>query len=122
MFGQTNDISSLKGAADSLVVVNISTIREANVKLTERLYLKEICAQQDTIITNQKSVINEYISYNLFLADENLTLQKNIKKQKELNESLEKHLNCSKTLNWVLGGVSVAAVTVIALKFIFGGK
>lgn len=121
LFGQ-NDTLSLKGVTDSLVVVDVATIREATVKLTERIALKEICAQQDTIISNQKEIINEYVKYNLSIADENITLKKSLEEQERINSSLQKSFDRTKTFCWVLGGVSVSAIIVTVLNITLGGK
>ena len=60
LFGQISDTIPLKGVGDSLVVVDIATIREANVKLRERQLFKEVLHQQDTIIDNQYNIIEKY--------------------------------------------------------------
>lgn len=122
MYGQTNDTTALKGTPDSLVVVNIATIREANVKLTERLALKEIVNQQDTIITNQKSMIDEYANYNLYLANSNIDLQKQYNDEVKLNESLNKNLKNTKTTLYVVGGISIASLTYIVISLLINGK
>lgn len=122
MYGQTNDTTSLKGTPDSLVVVNIATIREANIKLTERLALKEIVNQQDTIITNQKSMIDEYVNYNLYLANSNIDLQKQYNDEVKLNESLNRNLKCTKTGLYIVSGVSIAAISYIVISLLVNGK
>jgi len=122
LYGQTNDTTSLKGTPDSLVVVNIATIREANIKLTERLALKEIVNQQDTIITNQKSMIDEYVNYNLYLANSNIDLQKQYNDEVKLNESLNRNLKCTKTGLYIVSGVSIAAISYIVISLLVNGK
>lgn len=120
MFGQNNDISSLKGVSDSLVVVDISTIREATVKLTERNYLKEVCAQQDTIINNQAQIIAEFEKYNIYIAEQNIAFRKSIVDCEYKNKTLEKSLKRSKAFNWVLGGVSVSAIATTIIVLMYG--
>ena len=118
LFGQTNQIPSLRGVADSLVVVNVATIREATIKLLEREALKGIVAQQDTIITNQNEIINQYHSYNLYLADENLKLQDSYYEMEKINKNLEKTIKRKNTGLWILGSVSVASVLTTAIFII----
>lgn len=122
LYGQNNIIPSLEGIKDSLVVVNISTIKEANIKLVERNYLKEVVNQQDTIILNQQNIIDNYRNYNIYLADENLKLQKAYSDIDDLNKSFEKTIKIQKAGLWALGGVSVVAVTVTLINLLIGGK
>ena len=118
LFGQTNQISSLRGIADSLVVVDIATIREATVKLLERKALKEIVAQQDTIIINQDEIINKYRTYNLYLTNENLKLQDSYYEMEKVNKNLEKSIKRKNTGLWIFGGVSAASVLTTAIFII----
>lgn len=113
---------SLKGVKDSLVVVSINALREANIKLAERKALKEICAQQDTIILNQQIIINDYKSYNLSLVNTNLELSKDNERLYNLNADIEKRLNRSKTYNYIIGGVSLSAIIFTIINFTIGGK
>lgn len=122
LFGQNNEILSLQGIKDSLVVVNIATIREANIKLIERQMLKQVAAQQDTIIVNQQNIINNYKEYNLYLVDENIKLQQAYNDIKELNESFEKTMKLQKAGLWALGGVTTTAIVVTLINFTINGK
>ena len=62
-YAQWNDSIPLRGREqeqiDSNVVISISYIKQANAKMIERLYLKEICNQQDTIIKLKDKYIKE---------------------------------------------------------------
>lgn len=118
-FGQTNEISSLRGIADSLVVVDTATIREATIKLLEREELKEIVAQQDTIINNKDKIIQEYTSYNIYLADENLKLKDSYNEVEEVNKKLQKSINRKNTGLWILGTTTATSI-IINILFIFG--
>lgn len=122
LFGQINDTTSLRGNADSLVVVDIGTLREANVKLIERLALKNIVSQQDTIILNQSEIISKYKSENINL----VLLNENIKKQyldtEKLNKDLTKNLKNTKVAAYTLGGVSVITIGYILINIIVHGK
>lgn len=114
--GQTNNISSLKGIADSLVVVDVATIREATIKLLEREELKGIVSQQDTIILNQCNIIDEYKNYNLYLADENIKLTNSYNDIKKVNDDMALSIHRKNVGLWLLGGT---AVTSIILNIIF---
>ena len=114
--GQTNNISSLKGIADSLVVVDVATIREATIKLLEREELKGIVSQQDTIILNQCNIIDEYKNYNLYLADENIKLTNSYNDIKKINDDMALSIHRKNVGLWLLGGT---AVTSIILNIIF---
>lgn len=118
LFGQTNDTISLRGYADSLVVIDIATIREANIKLIERNYLKEITNQQDTIISNQNEIIDKYKEENLFIASQNLELQTKYNEVEELNKSLSKNLKYTKIGLYTVGGISIAAIIYGIIKSI----
>ncbi len=122
LFGQTNDTTSLRGNADSLVVIDIGTLREANVKLIERLALKDIVSQQDTIILNQFEIISKYKSENINL----VSLNENIKKQyldaEKLNKDLTRNLKNTKIAAYTLGGVSVITIGYILINIIVHGK
>lgn len=122
MFGQINDTTSLRGYADSLVVVDIGTLREANIKLTERLALKNIVSQQDTIILNQYDIINRYKEENINL----VSLNENIKKQyndiEQINKDLNKSLKVTKVVAYGLGGLSIITIGYILLNIVAYGK
>lgn len=114
--GQTNNISSLKGIADSLVVIDVATIREATIKLLEREELKNIVSQQDTIILNQYNIIDKYKNYNLYLADENIKLTNSYNDIKKINDDMALSIHRKNVGLWLLGGT---AVTSIIFNIIF---
>lgn len=122
LFGQINDTTSLRGYADSLVVIDIGTLREANIKLTERLALKNIVSQQDTIILNQYDIINKYKEENINL----VSLNKDIKKQyndiEKINKDLNKSLKITKVVAYGLGGLSIITIGYILLNIVAYGK
>ena len=121
LFGQ-NDTTSLKGVSDSLVVIDIATIREANIKLLERNALKEIVEQQDTIIINQSEIIDAYKAENLYLVDENIKLKDEYKELVELNKRLSKKLNCNKLGFYTTSSVLIAIVSYITVNSLVSGK
>lgn len=110
LYGQTNDISSLKGIADSLVVIDVATIREATIKLLEREELKSIVSQQDTIILNQYEIIDEYKNYNLYLADENIKLTNSYNDIKKVNNDMKLSLHRKNVGLWLLGGTAFTSI------------
>lgn len=121
LFGQ-NDTIPLKGVSDSLVVIDIATIREANIKLLERNALKEIVEQQDTIIINQSEIIGAYKAENLYLVDKNIKLTDEYKEVVELNKRLSKKLNCNKIGFYTTSSVLIAVVGYITINSIVSGK
>lgn len=103
--------------SDSLVAVNISTIRKANEKLLELNYLKEVVANKDSIICNyeqlsekQDSAIYKYQIKNISLNNELLAIT-------EVNEKLNKSISKRNTIITVLGGATTASLitTIICL-------
>lgn len=110
---------NLFGQTDSLVVVNISTIREANKKLIERKALKEIVANQDNIIADLYSINNLKDNKIIDLSNEIEKLNADNTKYIELNNKLSKSLETQKfykTIGLTLAGCSI---TTLALILIF---
>lgn len=122
MFGQTNDTTSLRGYADSLVVIDIGTLREANIKLTERLALKNIVSQQDTIILNQYDIINKYKEENINLVSLNEDIKKQYNDIEKINKDLNKSLKVTKGVAYGLGGLSIITIGYILLNIVAYGK
>ncbi len=122
MFGQTNDTTSLRGYADSLVVIDIGTLREANIKLTERLALKNIVSQQDTIILNQYDIINKYKEENINLVSLNEDIKKQYNDIEKINKDLNKSLKVTKVVAYGLGGLSIITIGYILLNIVAYGK
>ena len=122
LLGQINDTTSLRGSGDSLVVVDVATIREANVKLLERNLFKTIVSQQDTIILNQFDIIEKYKQENIYLVKTNVDLEKEYKDTIELNEKLNKNLKYNKIIAYTLGGISIATISYIIINSIAHGK
>ena len=122
LFGQISDTIPLKGVGDSLVVVDIATIREANVKLRERQLFKEVLHQQDTIIDNQYNIIEKYKEHNLYLVKTNFELEQEYNNTIELNKKLNKAIQRDRIIMYTIGGVSVAAISYIIINSIANGK
>lgn len=122
LFGQINDTTSLRGYADSLVVIDIGTLREANIKLTERLVLKNIVSQQDTIILNQYDIINRYKEENINLVSLNEDIKKQYNDIEKINKDLNKSLKVTKGVAYGLGGLSIITIGYILLNIVAYGK
>lgn len=118
LFGQINDTFPLRGNADSLVTIDIATIREANIKLLERNYLKGVVAQQDTIIFNQFEIINKYKEENLYIASQKLEFETKYNDAEELNKKLSKNLNYTKIGLYTVSGIAVSAIIYGIIKSI----
>lgn len=118
MFGQNNDTFPLQGNADSLVVIDIATIREANIKLIERNYLKEVITQKNAIILNQYEIINNYKKENLYIASQKLEFETKYNEVEELNKKLSKNLKYTKIGLYTIGGISIAAIIYGVIKSI----
>lgn len=122
LFGQNSDTSSLKGYADSLVTIDIATLREANIKLKERLLFKEIISQQDTIIINQHNIIESYKQENLSLVTANIDIKKQNVEAERLNTELNRNLKVTKIVAYSLGGISIVSIGYILIGSIIHGK
>ena len=122
LFGQNNDTFSLRGNADSLVTIDIATLREANIKLKERLAFKEIISQQDTIILNQYNIITSYKEENIRLVGLNEDIKKQYSDINKLNSDLNKNLKRDKIAIYTLGGISIVSIGYILINSFVHGK
>lgn len=113
-YAQVNDETSLRGRKQeqdsSVVTVPISYIKLANAKMIERLYLKEICNQQDTIIKlkdkyikEQQTIINSF--------------QERIIASEELNQRLYKSIDKQRKKKRILLGTTFGASLVALFAF-----
>lgn len=118
LLGQNKSNLPLRADTDSLVLVNINLIKEANFKLLERQELKAIVAQQDTIIFDLHNLVNlkdnnikelTIANYNSKLENEELV---------RINSELGNKLNKYKKYNGILAGVSVTAIIVSVLSIV----
>ena len=114
-YAQWNDSIPLRGMEqeqiDSNVVISISYIKQANAKMIERLYLKEICNQQDTIIKlkdkyikEQQAIINSF--------------QERVTTSEELNQRLYKSIDRQRKKKRIFLGTTIGASLVALLSFI----
>ena len=103
----SND-SSLRGInqeSDSVVVVKLELIRQANAKLIERNYLLQINKEQDSIISYK----NDYIKEQYKVID---TLQNKIGKYQYLTNDLNTELK-DKRKKIITYSISCAVVGII---------
>ena len=117
LLGQ-NDTIPISTIKDSLVTVPISYIKQANIKLAEGKYYKELSFQQDNLIFDLKqlsSVKSEEIDK---LRVDIYKLQEDITNYENLNCSLENSLYKSKTTNIIFGSVALTTTIVAILSFI----
>lgn len=109
MFGQT--ITPI----DSLVTIDISTIRRANEKLIEIEYLKTTITNQDDIISTYKELSEKQDSLIYKYQIRNVTLENELLSSKNVNESLNKSINKKNKVITILGGVSAASLITTIL-------
>lgn len=99
LLAQTNNDSPSTGDSlktDSTVtIIPIYLIKQANVKMIERLYLIEINNQKDSIITMKDEYINEQQKV---ITD----FQKKVSDTNKLNESIKKDLDKQKQINKII--------------------
>lgn len=109
MFGQT--ITPI----DSLVTIDISTIRRANEKLIEIEYLKTTITNQDDIISTYKELSEKQDSLIYKYQIRNVTLENELLSSKNANESLNKSINKKNKVITIFGGVSAASLITTIL-------
>ena len=112
LWSQTNE------QKDSLVVVSIELIKEANIKLAEGKYYKNLADKQQELIFDleelnyAKSEKIKGLETNMYkLYDEN-------KQYKDINNYLEHSLNKSKKTNYILGGIALTTTIITVLSII----
>lgn len=90
-------------------VIPIYLIKQANVKMIERLYLLEINKQQDSIIQLKDKYINEQ---QLIIDD----FQNKIIKANDLNNNIKNELDKEKTKTKIFGGIAGASILAIIIS------
>lgn len=118
MFGQNNQIPSLKGLADSLVVVDINTIKEATIKLNERLYLLNVVSLQNKNIEDYKNIINQQDSYILQLNTNRFELEEKYKNVLDINANISKRLENQRKWITVFGCTTAILVAGIVASLV----
>lgn len=110
--------SQTKENADSLVVVPLELIQQANIKLAEGKHYKEISEKQSELIFDLEELNYTKTEQIKSLANDNYTLYTKNKQYEEINKSLEKSLARQKTYNYILCGISTATVVALVVKFV----
>lgn len=95
---------------DSLVTIDIATIRKANEKLIEANYLKETVAIQDSIIYDYKLVSEKQDSLVYKYQIKNITLADELETARKINEDLNKSIKTKNTFIAILGGATAASI------------
>lgn len=95
---------------DSLVTIDIATIRKANEKLIEANYLKETVAVQDSIIYDYKLVSEKQDSLVYKYQIKNITLADELEAARKINEDLNKSIKTKNTFIAILGGATAASI------------
>ena len=109
-----NDTIPVNNIKDSLVTIPLSYIKEANIKLAEGKFYKDLSAQQDNMIFDLKELAelqNEEITK---LRVDVYKLDEDIKNYENLNYSLDKKLHSSKVCNYIFGSAAITS-TIIAI-------
>lgn len=107
-----------KENTDSLVVVPIELIKEANLKLAEGKYYKELSEKQQELIFSLDELNYTKTEQIKNLANDNYKLYTKNKEYITINESLEKSLKRQKTYNYILCGISTATVIGLVINMI----
>lgn len=113
LFGQIN-YNMVVDKNDSLVLVDINTIRQATIKLLEREKYIELNNQKDSIIVEYKSLVQNEIDRNIVLNGEIYKLNYDLLEKENLNKSLNKSLNKQKINTKIVGGVGIVS-TLLAI-------
>ena len=101
---------------DSLVVVPIELIEQANIKLAERNYYKELSQKQDEMIFDLQEV-NYYKQQTIDkLKNDNLKLTEKNQEYIDLNYSLAKNLEISRRRNIIFGTIGVTSIMVAVIS------
>ena len=113
LFGQIN-YNMIVDKNDSLVLVDINTIRQATIKLLEREKYIELNNQKDSMIVEYKNLVQNEIDRNIVLNGEIYKLNYDLLEKENLNKSLNKSLNKQKINTKIVGGVGIIS-TLLAI-------
>lgn len=113
LFGQIN-YNMIVDKNDSLVLVDINTIRQATIKLLEREKYIELNNQKDSIIVEYENLVQNEIDRNIVLNGEIYKLNYDLLEKENLNKSLNKSLNKQKINTKIVGGVGIVS-TLLAI-------
>lgn len=110
--------SQTKEKADSLVVVPLELIQQANIKLAEGKHYKEISEKQSELIFDLEELNYTKTEQIKKLSNDNFNLYTKNKEYEDINKSLEKSLSRQKTYNHILCGISTATIVGLVIKMI----
>lgn len=113
LFGQIN-YNVIVDKNDSLVLVDINTIRQATIKLLEREKYIELNNQKDSIIVEYRNLVQNEIDRNIILNGEIYKLNYDLLEKDKINKSLNKSLNKQKINTKIVGGVGIVS-TLLAI-------
>lgn len=113
LFGQIN-YNMIVDKNDSLVLVDINTIRQATIKLLEREKYIQLNNQKDSIIIEYENLVQNEIDRNIVLNGEIYKLNYDLLEKENLNKSLNKSLNKQKINTKIVGGVGIVS-TLLAI-------
>ena len=113
LFGQIN-YNIIVDENDSLVLVDINTIRQATIKLLEREKYIELNNQKDSIIVEYKNLVQNEIDRNIVLNGEIYKLNYDLLEKDKINENLNKSINRQKINTKIVGGVGIIS-TLLAI-------
>lgn len=113
LFGQIN-YNMIIDENDSLILIDINTIREATIKLLEREKYIALNNQKDSIIVEYRNLVQNEIDRNIVLNGEIYRLNYDLLEKEKLNKSLNKSLNKQKINTKIVGGVGIIS-TLLAI-------
>lgn len=111
LWSMTTPFKEIDGEVDTTVVVPISIIRKANIKLIEGNYYREISYQKDTIICNLNDMVSLY-------SQSNEELHKQIIANEKINKDLQRSLNRKDKLNNILIGTTTVGLLGSIILFL----
>lgn len=100
------------GLAQDSVYISIDLIKAANIKLIEAKANKQIVLVQDSIISNQRSIINDLDSINNELQDRIIMANQNTER---LTKDIDKYQRRAKRASWAAVGSSSAFLVLLIL-------
>ena len=100
------------GLAQDSVYISLDLIKAANIKLIEAKANKQIVLVQDSIINNQRSIINDLDSINDELQDRIVLANQNTER---LNKDIAKYQRRAKRASWAAVGSGSAFLVLLLL-------
>lgn len=100
------------GLAQDSVYISLDLIKAANIKLIEAKANKQIVLVQDSIISNQRSIINDLDSINNELQDRIIMANQNTER---LIKDIDKYQRRAKRASWAAVGSGSAFLVLLIL-------